>query len=90
MPMPTSPDHVADMVVLADIGSVVWSADANVLAGQDANEPVNSLAPSESVHCKHSLDRTSRYNVAYLCAFLSTQNQVLACFGSIPVCPWVG
>ena len=67
MPMPTSPDLVADTVVLADIGSVVWSADADVLAGRDANEPANSLASSQSVHCKRSLDRMSRYNVAYLC-----------------------
>ena len=72
--MPTLPDPVADTVVLADIGSVVWSAEADVLAGRDANEPVNSLAPSKSVHCKRSLDRTSWYNVAYLCAINTSHN----------------
>ena len=67
MPMPTLLDPVADTVVLADIGSVVWWADADVLASRDANEPANSLAPSKLVHCKHSLDQMSWYNIAYLC-----------------------
>ena len=79
MPMPTLPDPVADTVVLADIGSVVWSAEADVLAGWDANEPVNLLAPSKSVHCKHLLDRTSWYNVAYLC--VDSISSWLGCMG---------
>ena len=75
MPMPTLPDPVADTVVLADIGSVVWSAEADVLASRDANEPANLLAPSKSVHCKRSLDRTSWYNVAYLCGVIERQGK---------------
>jgi hypothetical protein len=41
--------------------------NADVVADRVADVSANSLASRESAHCNRSLDRGSRYNVAYLC-----------------------
>ena len=57
----------ADPNMLADIGAMAYSTDADILADRAANVSANSLAPRQSLHCNCSLDRGTRYNVAYLC-----------------------
>ena len=57
----------ADSNMLADIGTMAYSTDADILANQAANVSANLLAPRQSLHCNHSLDQGTRYNIAYLC-----------------------
>ena len=52
-------------VVNAEPESAGWSP---ISSRYVASGPANSLAPNELVQCIRSLDRMSRYNVAYLCA----------------------
>ena len=51
-------------VVNAKPESAGWSP---ISSRYVASSPANPLAPNELVQCIHSLDRMSRYNVAYLC-----------------------